>query len=87
MDLYLGGKITVVTGASKGIGWAITQALVDEGATVVAGARSSSTGLRTLETTAAFSAKPAVAAAGIVGPAYAVLPLAARRLSTVGQSC
>ena len=41
MDLHLNGKIVVVTGASKGIGWAITRALVDEDATVVAGARSS----------------------------------------------
>jgi NAD(P)-dependent dehydrogenase (short-subunit alcohol dehydrogenase family) len=39
MDLKLTGKIVVVTGASKGIGLAVTRALVDEGAKVVAGAR------------------------------------------------
>jgi NAD(P)-dependent dehydrogenase (short-subunit alcohol dehydrogenase family) len=39
MDLKLNGKIAVVTGASKGIGLAITRALADEGALVVAGAR------------------------------------------------
>jgi len=39
MDLRLSGKIAVVTGASKGIGLAITRALADEGARVVVGAR------------------------------------------------
>jgi len=40
MDLHLTGKIAVVTGASKGIGLAVVNALVAEGAVVVAGARS-----------------------------------------------
>jgi len=40
MDLELKDKIAVVTGASKGIGLAVTRALVAEGARVVAGARS-----------------------------------------------
>jgi NAD(P)-dependent dehydrogenase (short-subunit alcohol dehydrogenase family) len=39
MDLHLAGKIAVVTGASKGIGLAITQALAREGVHVFAGAR------------------------------------------------
>jgi NAD(P)-dependent dehydrogenase (short-subunit alcohol dehydrogenase family) len=45
MDLHLQGKIAVVTGASKGIGLAVTQALVDEGVHVIAAARHSSTEL------------------------------------------
>ena len=34
MDLGLDGKVAIVTGASKGIGLAVTRALVDEGARV-----------------------------------------------------
>jgi NAD(P)-dependent dehydrogenase (short-subunit alcohol dehydrogenase family) len=48
MDLELAGKVVAVTGASKGIGLAITRAFVNEGARVVAGARSSSSDLDAL---------------------------------------
>jgi len=40
MDLHLSDKVAVVTGANKGIGFAITEALVAEGAYVVAGSLS-----------------------------------------------
>ncbi|WP_072804062.1 SDR family NAD(P)-dependent oxidoreductase [Rhodococcoides yunnanense] len=49
MDLNLTGKIVVVTGASKGIGLAITEAFVEAGAFVVAGARRSTPELQALE--------------------------------------
>ena len=39
MDLKLADKVAVVTGANKGIGFAVTEALVAEGALVVAGSR------------------------------------------------
>ena len=42
MDLHLNGKVAVVTGASKGIGLAVTRTLAEEGVRVVAGARDTS---------------------------------------------
>lgn len=49
MDMHLTGKIAVVTGASKGIGLATSQALAAAGAFVVAGARHNTPELAALE--------------------------------------
>lgn len=48
MHLHLAGKTAVVTGASKGIGFAITRALAGEGVNVVAGSRRATTELSDL---------------------------------------
>ncbi|MEU6341964.1 oxidoreductase [Streptomyces sp. NPDC046977] len=51
MELHLKDKVAVVTGASKGIGLAIVEALGREGARVVAGSRSSTPELDALRDT------------------------------------
>ncbi|HEY3737550.1 MAG TPA: SDR family NAD(P)-dependent oxidoreductase [Jatrophihabitans sp.] len=48
MDLHLAGKTAVVTGASKGIGLAITRSLAAEGVRVLAGALNGSAELDVL---------------------------------------
>jgi NAD(P)-dependent dehydrogenase (short-subunit alcohol dehydrogenase family) len=48
MELGISGKTAVVTGAGRGIGLAITRALVEEGARVVAGSREVSAELEDL---------------------------------------
>lgn len=48
MDLHLKGKVAIVTGAGRGIGLAITTALAEEGATVVAANLTPTEGLHTL---------------------------------------
>jgi NAD(P)-dependent dehydrogenase (short-subunit alcohol dehydrogenase family) len=49
MDINFTGKVVVVTGASKGIGLAVSQAFAAEGAHVIAGARRNTAGLQALE--------------------------------------
>jgi NAD(P)-dependent dehydrogenase (short-subunit alcohol dehydrogenase family) len=46
MDLHLSGKTAVVTGASRGIGLAVTRGLIGEGVRVVAAAREDTDELR-----------------------------------------
>lgn len=55
MDLHLSGKTAVVTGASKGIGFAITKAFVEAGAYVIGGARTCGEGLSALQQTGQVS--------------------------------
>jgi NAD(P)-dependent dehydrogenase (short-subunit alcohol dehydrogenase family) len=58
MKLGLDGKLAVVTGASAGIGLAVTRALTNEGVHVVAGARKSSTELDLLVSTGVVQLVP-----------------------------
>lgn len=71
MDLHLSGKTAVVTGASKGIGLAITQALAAEGVNVVAGARQPAAELSDLAATAPVRPVP-VDLATADGPALLI---------------
>jgi len=51
VDLELEGRLAIVTGASRGIGLAVTRALADEGAVVVTGSRSVPAALQALADT------------------------------------
>jgi NAD(P)-dependent dehydrogenase (short-subunit alcohol dehydrogenase family) len=64
MDLNLDGKVAVVTGAGAGIGLAVTKALADEGARVVAGSRTTESldGLDRVIAVAADLSEPSAAA-------------------------
>ena len=70
MDLELTDKVAVVTGAGKGIGLAVTEALVAEGALVIAGSRTTEAleGLERVTPVAVDLASPGGAAA-LVGRA------------------
>ena len=82
MDLELDGRTAVVTGASKGIGLAITGALAAEGVQVVAGARAGSAELDALsEKYDVFPVQVDLTEPG--GPG-ALIALAADRLGRLG---
>ncbi|MCV7359491.1 SDR family oxidoreductase [Mycolicibacterium fluoranthenivorans] len=77
MDMHLIDKIAVVSGASKGIGLAISQAFAAAGATVIAGARHNSAELEALE--AAGSATFVAADLATADGATALVAAAAAR--------
>jgi NAD(P)-dependent dehydrogenase (short-subunit alcohol dehydrogenase family) len=64
MDLMLKGKTVVVTGASRGIGFAVVERLLGEGARVVAAARSTTPALEALEGDVTFVAADLATAEG-----------------------
>lgn len=49
MDLGLGGRVALVTGGSRGIGFAVARGLLDEGASVVVCGRDEESGRRAVE--------------------------------------
>jgi len=80
MDLGLSAKTVIVTGASRGIGLAITRTLAAEGASVVAVSKSGSTDLKALEETGRVHA----VTADLTDP-QAPAAIVAAALSTFGR--
>ena len=74
MQLGLEAKVAVVTGASRGIGLAVTQALTGEGVHVVAGARTSSTELDALVSAGSPSSSPSISARPPLRPTSLLQP-------------
>lgn len=82
MDLQLTGKTAVVTGSTSGIGLAIAQSLVNEGATVIVNGRDAD---RTAEAANSIQgARQAVPVHGDVGSAEGVAEFL-ERLNAVGE--
>jgi NAD(P)-dependent dehydrogenase (short-subunit alcohol dehydrogenase family) len=73
MDLNLKDKVAVITGGSRGIGLAVAELLVEEGARVVVGSRTLSPEL------AALDALPVAVDLGTAGGAEALVDAAVRR--------
>lgn len=79
MDLALGGKTAVVTGACKGTGLALARALVDHGVQVVAASRSRTESLEKL------TSRPEVVHEGVdLGTALGPARVVERALSEFG---
>ena len=89
MDLGLGGKTAVVTGASQGIGLAITQALAAEGVSVVMVARTpdrlSPAAVHVRETLTTSGAPPLFAVAADLSIRAEVERVASTALARLGQ--
>jgi NAD(P)-dependent dehydrogenase (short-subunit alcohol dehydrogenase family) len=81
MDLHLKDKAVVVSGASRGIGLAVTQAFVEEGARVVAGARTTSPELAELAATG--SVIPVTADLATASGVEALIETAVERLGGI----
>ncbi|MFJ3305193.1 oxidoreductase [Streptomyces sp. NPDC086549] len=81
MDLHLKDKAVVVTGASRGIGLAVTQAFVEEGARVVAGARTTTPELAELAATG--SVIPVTADLATASGVEALIETAVERLGGI----